>query len=232
MAECTTEKPGSRESVPAGISGVAAPATRAEYPVGKPSSTESIPAGVTSDAPPHKVIPAESTDTGPAPEEKTGKVSAPFANIVIKSTFTDTVFGERGASAAGTIPESASVADPAVKAIQEESIPEENARQRISWSPCPAARAVQRYPERQNSAGTVAQQSAQPPRQKVPRQLCPASVAVQGYPAGKSSAEVVVPRSVTHSQQKALLYHPGLRLRGTTIPSITVPGRQQNPLST
>ena len=53
-------------------------------------------------------------------------MSDPFANIVIKSTFTDTVFGERGASAAGTIPEAASVSDPAVKEIQEESIPEEN----------------------------------------------------------------------------------------------------------
>ncbi len=128
MAECTAEKPGSRENVPAGISGVAAPGedTPAEYPAGKHGSRESIPAGVTSDAPLRKEVPAVSTDTGPAPEEQTGELSDPFANIVIKSTFTDTVFGERGASAEDTIPESASVADPAEEAMREENIPVEN----------------------------------------------------------------------------------------------------------
>jgi len=52
-------------------------------------------------------------------------VSDPFANIVIKSTFAEAVFGERAATAESTVNESASVADTAVERIQEESIPEE-----------------------------------------------------------------------------------------------------------
>jgi TM2 domain-containing membrane protein YozV len=128
MAECASDQPGSTESVPAGISKKAAPGE--EAPAGcsaeKPGSIESVPAGISSEVTPDEEAPAESADAGPAPAEQIGKESDPFANIVIKRTFTEAVF-EHAATAEGTVTEPSSIADTSVKGIQAECIPEENA---------------------------------------------------------------------------------------------------------
>ena len=92
----------------------------------KPGSTESVSAGISGEAPSDEDVPAERAGTGPAPAEQIGEVSNPFANIVIKSTFTEAVFGECAATAGSAATEPASVADTAVEGIQEKSIPEEN----------------------------------------------------------------------------------------------------------
>jgi hypothetical protein len=128
MAVCTAEKPGSTASVSAGISREAVPDedVLSERAAEKPGSTASAPAGISWEAPPDEDVPAERAGTGPAPAEQTGEVSDPFANIVIKSTFTEAVFGNHAATAEGTVTESVSVADTAVEGIQEESIPKEN----------------------------------------------------------------------------------------------------------
>ena len=127
-AERAAEKPGSTENVPGGIPGCAPPDedALAECAAEKPGSTESVPGGIPGEAPHGEEAPAERADTGPVPAEPIGEVSDPFANIVIKSTFAEAVFGERAATAESTVNESASVADTVVERIQEESIPEEN----------------------------------------------------------------------------------------------------------
>jgi hypothetical protein len=129
MAECAADKPGSTESVPAGISGKAAPdeETPAECAADKPGSTESVPAGISRVVAPDEEVPAERAGSGPAPAEQIGEVSDPFANIVIKSMFPEAVFDERAAITEGTVTEPALIADTAVEGIQEKSIPEENA---------------------------------------------------------------------------------------------------------
>jgi hypothetical protein len=129
MAECTAEKPGSTESVPGGISGEVAPDEEvpSERAAEKTDGTESVPAGLTRETPPDEEVPAERADTGPAPAEPIGEVSDPFANIVIKSTFAEAVFGERAATAGDTAAESAPVADTPVEGSWKERIPEESA---------------------------------------------------------------------------------------------------------
>jgi hypothetical protein len=127
-AERAAEKPGSTVSAPAGISGEVPPDEDipAERTAEKPGSTAGAPAGISGEVPPDEDVPAERAGTGPAPAEQIGEVSNPFANIVIKSTFTEAVFGERAATAGSAATEPASVADTAVEGIQEKSIPEEN----------------------------------------------------------------------------------------------------------
>jgi len=128
MAECASGKPDGTENVPAEIPGDAPPDEEApaECAAEKLGSTESVPGGIPGDAPPSEVAMAEHADTGPVPAGKIGEVRDPFANIMIKSTFAEVVFGERAARAESTVNESASVTDTAVERIQEESIPEEN----------------------------------------------------------------------------------------------------------
>jgi ribosomal protein S27AE len=128
MAECSAENPGSTESVPAGISGNVAPCEEvpAEYSAENPGSTESVPAGIYGDSVPIGEVPAESAGAGPAPVEQIGGASDPFAHIVIKSTFTDAVFGERAATAERVVTDPDSIADTTVEGIQEGSVPEKN----------------------------------------------------------------------------------------------------------
>ena len=156
MAECASGKPDGTEYVPAGIPEVVPPdeEASAERAAEKPGSTENVPGGIPDVLLPMRMpwqsvplktrqhrkcsgrnlrrgshgeeAPAERADTGPVPAEPIGEVSDPFANIVIKSTFAEAVFGERAATAESTVNESASVADTVVERIQEESIPEEN----------------------------------------------------------------------------------------------------------
>jgi Double zinc ribbon len=129
LSERAAEKPGSTESAPAGISREAPPPDEdvlSERAAEKPGSPASAPAEISGEAPSDEDITAERAGTGPAPAEQIGEVSDPFANIVIKSTFTEAVFGNHVATAEGTVTDSASVADTAVEGIQEESIPEEN----------------------------------------------------------------------------------------------------------
>jgi len=64
----------------------------------------------------------QSTLAAPAPEE-----SNPFANIVIKSTSTEAVFGERAATAEGPATEPVTGAGTAAEGVQAEGIPEKSA---------------------------------------------------------------------------------------------------------
>jgi hypothetical protein len=155
MAECSSDNPDGTESVPAGIPKEVAPdeETPAEKAVtepalaeqigeescvelqdlmaecasDKPDGTESVPAGIPREVAPYKETLAEKAVTEPAPAEQIGEESNPFANIVIKNMFPEAVFDERAAITEGTLTEPASIADTAVKGIQEECIPEENA---------------------------------------------------------------------------------------------------------
>ena len=122
--ECAYEKPAGKGSIPAdtvipaGISRVAVPVEKApaEMVVAEGAPEEIIAAEITQ---------TENTRTHCIPAAPAAAECDPFANIVIKGTFTEAVLEEPGLIAEGTATESGTVAETAAKGVLAESIPEE-----------------------------------------------------------------------------------------------------------